>query len=98
MSNTFHTKINAERRVLAIVNAITHGDIQFAGLSTAAILAWRQKVANRNMDKIIESLYRIGKLCNCLSDRSHEEFRPVEPEFVAMVDSEIASLLHTINL
>ena len=62
MSNTFVRKVTAERQVLGIVNALTPGARQLAGLSAGAIESWRQHANIAEVDQVSRSLLKISAL------------------------------------
>lgn len=79
MTNTFISKVLAERQVLEIVNRTYSGDLQLPGLSSAAIESWRSKVGLPAIHPLIESLIALGILTQTLSNRSNESFTPLNP-------------------
>jgi hypothetical protein len=92
MTNTFVRKVQAERKVLRVVNSLGDGPAQLACLSSAAIEAWRRKSACPNASLIGARLVRIADLCHRLSDRSHEHFNPIDPMLMAESDRELLEL------
>jgi hypothetical protein len=90
--NTFFSKVAAERKVLSIVNALTQGPRQLAGLSSAAIETWRRKARIEGTDEIAERLLPIARLCQCLSDRSHESFQSLDPTLLAQINDKLREL------
>lgn len=78
MTNTFLNKVQAERRVLSMVNRRCGVDRQLAGLSGGAIDDWQRRSAMSNVADIAATLRSLGKSCQALSDRSHETFKSTE--------------------
>jgi hypothetical protein len=78
VKNTFLNKVQAERRVLSMVNRRLGADGQLAGLSGGAIEDWQRRANMSNGAAIVATLRSLGELCQTLSDRSHETFRPTE--------------------
>lgn len=79
MTNTFISKVLAERQVLEIVNRTYSGELQLSGLSSSAIESWRGKVGLSANHPLIESLIALGMLTQTLSNRSNESFTPLDP-------------------
>ncbi len=79
MASSFINKVSAERRVLSIVNARFRGSAQLAGLSRSAIELWQRTVGAQASDPVVAPLVELAELCQSLSDRSHESFRPLNP-------------------
>ena len=92
MSNTFIRKVSAERKVLGVVNAVTPGSRQLAGLSAPAIEAWRRGADVPGADEISRRLLEIAALCQLLSDRSHESFHSLDPALMEKIDGELVGL------
>jgi hypothetical protein len=92
MTNTFIRKVTAERKVLGIVNAITPGSQQLAGLSAAAIDVWRRQALTPGVDYIAQRLLKISSLCQLLSDRSHESLQSLDPILIGKIDAELVEL------
>ena len=92
MTNTFVSKVRAERKVLAVVNSLTPGVRQLTGLSAGAIEAWRRAAGVPGADRIAERLVTIAVLCHSLSDRSHESFWSLDPGLAARIDQELRDL------
>lgn len=78
MTNTFLNKVQAERRVLSIVNRRWGVDRQLAGLSSGAIDDWQRRVTMSHVADIVATLRSLGEACQALSDRSHETFKSTE--------------------
>jgi hypothetical protein len=92
MTNTFLNKVTAERSVLSVVNERTSGKRQLTGLSSAAIELWRRKVGTEATKDVVGPLATLADLCQCLSDKSHETFQPLDPSFVAKIESHLCTL------
>lgn len=92
MTNTFVRKISAERKVLSVINALTPGGGQLAGLSSAAIEVWRRRGVMPNAELVSHRLVRIAALCQLLSDRSHETFDSLDPALMQKIDAELEGL------
>jgi hypothetical protein len=98
MNNTFIRKVNAERKVLAVINSSTPGSRQLTGLSAGAIEAWRRTAGLENVDEVAESLRRIAGLCQRLSDRSHESFQSLDPMLMEKINAELCDLQQSLDL
>jgi hypothetical protein len=92
MTNTFIRKVQAERRILAVINALTPGPRQLTGLSSAAIESWRRKAGIDGAGRLADRLLEIGGLCQCLSDRSNESFQSLDPMLVAQINQKLREL------
>jgi hypothetical protein len=92
VSNSFVRKVTAERQVLGIVNSLTPGARQLAGLSAGAIEAWRQHANIAEVDLVSLSLLKIAALCQLLSDRSHESFQSLDPGLMEKIELELVGL------
>jgi len=92
MNNTFINKVMAERAVLRIVNVRTPGMRQLTGLSWTAIDAWQRSSGAVGDQVLVDELKAISDLCQCLSDRSHETFAPLDPAINTMIDSRMQAL------
>ena len=92
MINTFIRKVDAERKVLRIVNEVTSGPRQLAGLSANAIDSWRQRAGIPEAEGISECLLQIAGLCQLLSNRSHENFNSLDPALMQKIDDELVGL------
>lgn len=97
MTNTFLNKVAAERIVLSIVNARTRGARQLTGLSSAAIQSWSQRLGAVNSNAITGNLLVLAELCQCLSDRSHETFQPLDPSLEHKIKVRIDILQKAVN-
>lgn len=92
MANSFLNKVSAERRILSVVNARFHGSEQLAGLSRSAIDLWQRTVDTRVSDDIVAKLMVLAELCQSLSDRSHESFKPLDPKVEDRLEAELLAL------
>lgn len=92
MPNSFLNKVSAERRVLSVINARFRGDKQLAGLSKSAIDLWQRKVGAQATDEVIETLIALADVCQSLSDRNHESFRPLNPEVEERLETALIAL------
>ena len=92
MTNTFISKVLAEREVLEIVNRTYAGEQQLAGLSSSALETWRGKVALPANHPLVESLATLGMLTQTLSNRSNESFTPLDPNAAPEILRKIAEL------
>lgn len=92
MTNSFLNKVSAERRVLSVVNAKTPGKFQLTGLSSAAIDLWRRKVGTEKTSDVVAPLHALAELCQLLSNRSHETFKPIDPSLWERIEAQISAL------
>lgn len=92
MTNTFISKVLAERQVLEIVNRAYSGELQLPGLSSSALESWRGKVALPANHPLVESLVALGMLTQTLSNRSNESFTPLDPNAEPEIRRMIAEL------
>jgi hypothetical protein len=92
VTNTFVRRIDAERKILAVVNALTPRPGQLAGLSSAAIEAWRRQAVVPEAEELSRRLLQIASLCQLLSDRSHESFESLDPALMEQIEAELAEL------
>lgn len=97
MTNSFLNKVEAERRVLSVVNARTHGSRQLTGLSSAAINLWRRKVGTELTAEVATPLVALADLCQLLSDRSHETFQPIDTELSEKIESHMSILRDAVS-
>lgn len=97
MNNSFLNKVSAERKVLKIVNAWTPGRLQLTGLSSAAIALWSNKVGHEDTKDIIDPLKILAELCQCLSDRSHETFQPIDSSLASKIETNLISLKNIVD-
>ena len=70
--NTFSNRVDAERRVLRVVNASGVAGHELHGLSRPAIRKWRQYLQGEKVSEIEHCLLELSDACQRLSDRSHE--------------------------
>lgn len=92
MSNTFLHKVQAERRVLAVVNRYTQRGSQLAGLSSSAIEDWQRRQGAVDTCEIVNRLRRLAAACQALSDRSHETFKSEERLAASDIELKCAEL------
>lgn len=92
MTNTFISKVLAERQVLEIVNRTYTGKLQLPGLSSSALESWRSKVALSADHPLVESLVNLGLLTQTLSNRSNESFTSLNPNAEPEIRRMIAEL------
>lgn len=92
MTNTFLTRVSAERRVLAVVNEKMVRTNQLTGLSSAAISRWRTKIGFECTSTIYPILACVAELCQRLSDRSHETFLPLEAAHSEEIERQVSEL------
>ena len=92
MKNTFINKVDAERRILSVVNRHTTGASQLAGLSIIAIDDWQRRTHERRIEDVVELLRALSDLCQRLSDRSHETFQLLAPGLQREIDDAMESL------
>lgn len=92
MTNTFISKVLAERQILEIVNRAYSGEFQLPGLSSSALECWCNKVALPASHPLIESLVTLGMLTQTLSNRSNESFTPLDPSAEPEIRRMIADL------
>jgi hypothetical protein len=92
LSNSFISKVLAEREILRLINRAYAGELQLTGLSSSAIDSWRGRVALPSSHPLIESLLTLGKLTQALSNRSNESFVPVDPDAVPEILRRVAEL------
>ncbi len=92
MTNSFMSKVAAERRVLSIVNARFRGPKQLAGLSKSAIDLWQRTVGDQATEQVVAALLVLAELCQSLSDRSHESFKPLNPAVGQALDAALIAL------
>jgi hypothetical protein len=92
MANSFMSKVAAERRVLSIVNARFRGAEQLAGLSKSAIELWQRTVGDQAIEEVVATLIVLAELCQSLSDRSHESFKPLNPAVEQALDAALIAL------
>ena len=86
MSNTFLSKVVAERAALAVINRSYSGNLQLSGLSLSAINQWRGKVALPADHQLVQTLVRLGEVAQTLSNKSNESFAPLTAEVKGVLD------------
>lgn len=97
MNNTFLNKVSAERSVLSIINARTKGVQQLTGLSAGAIQVWSQRLGIAESDIVTSQLMALAELCQCLSDRSHETFMPIDSSLENKINAKMEDLRKAVN-
>lgn len=97
LSNTFLSKVVAERAALAVVNSRYSGKRQLSGLSFAAIEQWRSKVSLPSTDPAVQVLVRLSTVAQTLSNRSNESFAPLTGDVKATLDKLMEELTTTVN-
>ena len=98
MSNTFLSKVVAERAALAVVNRQYSGNRQLSGLSSAAIEQWRNKVSLPVTHGVVQNLAKIGAIAQTLSNKSNESFTPLTTDVKATLDQLMEELAATVNV
>jgi hypothetical protein len=86
LSNTFLSKVVAERAALAVINRSYSGSRQLSGLSSPAIEQWRLKVALCAEHLLVQTLVRLGEVAQTLSNKSNESFAPLTAEVKGTID------------
>ncbi len=86
MSNTFLSKVVAERAALAVINRSYSGGRQLSGLSLPAIEQWRGKVALPADHMLVQTLVRLGEVAQTLSNKSNESFAPLTADVKGALD------------
>nr|WP_294866511.1 hypothetical protein [uncultured Pseudogulbenkiania sp.] len=86
MSNTFLSKVTAERAALAIINRKYSGNRQLSGLSSPAIEQWRSKISLPNSHQLVQTLLDLGELAQTLSNKSNESFTPLRADVKVKLD------------
>lgn len=97
MSQKFINKVNAERRILLVVNEFTQGSRQLAGLTRYAIKSWTIENGLNEKSEVTSILYSLGDLCHRLSDRSHESFESIDDSVSAEIDGILVTLHSAIS-
>lgn len=92
MTNTFISKVLAEREILGIVNSAYGNDLQLSGLSSAAIESWRDRVGLPGSHLLIGTLRSLGGLTQTLSNRSNESFTPFHPNTAPEIRRKVSEL------
>lgn len=98
MSNTFLSKVVAERAALAVVNRRYSGNRQLSGLSSAAIEQWRGKVSLPATHRVVQTLMKLGDVAQTLSNKSNESFTPLTADVKATLDQLMEELAATVNV
>ena len=98
LSNTFLSKVAAERAALAIVNRKYAGSRQLSGLSLAAIEQWRGKVSLPATHRMVHVLVELGDIAQTLSNKSNESFTPLTTDVKATLDRLMEELASTVNV
>lgn len=97
MSNTFLSKVVAERAALAVVNRRYSGNSQLSGVSSAAIEQWRNKVSLPVTHHVVQTLVTIGTVAQTLSNKSNESFTPLTTDVKARLDQMMEELAVAVN-
>lgn len=97
MSNTFLSKVVAERAALVIVNRAFPGEAQLPGLSLAAIDQWRGKLALPSTHRLVQLLKRLGEVVQTLSNRSNESFSPLAPDLKTAIEQLMEEIKITVD-
>lgn len=98
MSNTFLSKVAAERAALAVVNRRYSGNRQLSGLSSAAIEQWRSKVSLPATHRAVQTLVKLGEVAQTLSNKSNESFTPLTTDVKATLDQLLEELAATFSV
>lgn len=98
MSNTFLSKVVAERAALAVVNRRYSGNRQLSGLSAAAIAQWQSKVSLPATHRMVRTLVKLGEVAQTLSNKSNESFTPLTTDVRAKLDQLMDELAAIINV
>lgn len=98
MSNTFLSKVVAERAALAIVNSRYSGGRQLPGLSETAIEQWRVRVSLPSAHRLVQTLLKLGEVAQTLSNKSNESFTPLSTGVKAALDQLMEELEVTVNV
>lgn len=92
MSNTFLSKVAAERAALAVINREYSGYRQLSGLSSPAIEQWRSKISLPSSHPLVQTLLDLGELAQTLSNKSNESFTPLRADVKAKLDQLLAQV------
>jgi hypothetical protein len=92
LSNTFLSKVVAERAALAVINRSYSGNRQLSGLSSPAIEQWRLKVVLSADHLLVQTLVRLGEVAQTLSNKSNESFAPLTAEVKGTIDQLVEQL------
>ena len=98
MSNTFLSKVVAERAALALVNRRLAGKNRLSGLSLAAIERWRDKVSLPATHNVVQALMRLSEVAQLLSNKSNESFTPLTAEMKAKLDKLMNELAASVDV
>jgi hypothetical protein len=96
--NTFLNKVQAEREILRVVNSVTKGKRQLAGLSSGAIEQWKHQNAVAPDDALVPMLFELASHCQTLSDRSNENFSELSASNSSFLLSRIADLRSAVSV
>jgi hypothetical protein len=91
-SNTFLTRIAAERQGLAAVNAYATGPRQLTGLTWEALSEWQRRIALPEASVLLKCLREYSDSCQRLSDRSHETVHHLSQADASRVEAHLAQL------
>ena len=98
MSNTFLSRVVAERAALALVNRRLAGKNRLSGLSLAAIERWRGKVSLPATHNVVQALMRLSEVAQLLSNKSNESFTPLTAEMKAKLDKLMNELAASVDV
>jgi len=98
LSNTFLSKVVAERAALALVNRRLAGKNQLSGLSLAAIERWRGKVSLPATHNVVQTLMKLSEVAQLLSNKSNESFTPLTAEVKAKLDKFMNELASSVDM
>ena len=91
-TNTFLTRVAAERQGLAAVNAYASGPRQLAGLTWEALSEWQRRLTLPEASELLKCLREYSDSCQRLSDRSHETVRQLSDADVPRVEAQLAEV------
>lgn len=91
-SNTFLTRVAAERLCLAAVNAHATGSRQLAGLTWEALAEWQGRVGLSSDSLLLSCLREYSDACQRLSDRSHETCHHLNDVDAARVSAQLVEV------
>lgn len=97
MTNTFISKVQAEREILAVVNRAYAGELQLSGLSSCAIEYWRAQVSLPANHPLIESLVALAAMTQTLSNRSNQSFVPLDPSVLPEIRRRTLELQYAVT-
>ena len=97
MSNTFLSKVVAERAALALVNRRFVGRLQLSGLSSSAIEQWRSKVSLPATHNVVQTLAKVSEVAQTLSNKSNESFTPLTAEVQTKLDQFMKELAASVE-